>query len=135
LLLDPVTLNTEVVGLLGSRMDASNGLWSVYITVVFAVFGFMISARKVIEWPHAVLIAVVFGAFALTNWVGLDALCEQRNALYQYFSIDKLGSHPDVFRPLTVLQMTIMHVVCDVLVIAGILFLGLPRRHKKPGSR
>jgi hypothetical protein len=116
------------LALLANRSDAFINLCNLYITVVLATVGFMASASQLLTRVHTVLIAVVFVAFAYGNWTGISQLSDQRAVLYADLAGKGwLGSQPELYKPSSGLEVSILHAVFDVLIVGGILLLGLRR--------
>lgn len=123
----------DLVTLYFERTNASQTLWSFYITVIFGLLAFLSSAT--VKSPRSrivFLLLVVYCCFAYINWGAIWSATNQRNILAMLIrSQAKDNNDPhlaqiaDTLRPPTTTAVTIWHLLGDTLMIFGIVILGL----------
>ncbi len=120
----------DLVTLYFERTNAMQYLWSIYITIVLGLMGFVGTAKPRLAIIFLMLIA--FFGFAYVNCGALRSVTNQRNVVANLIrSENKSDTDPDVRRqisstldPPSVLDVTVFHVIGDLLVISAVLFLG-----------
>ena len=132
----------QALSLLNTYVSSFQDLWKFYITVVFALLGFVVSARRHLDRSRGLLIAAAFGCYAYVNLIGLTSVAAQRWALYsaartvlETAHVCGPGSPPcrtDMFQPPEIPGLVLSHVLFDAVVIGAIVFLTWKLRLQSP---
>ena len=123
----------DLVTLYFERTNAMQTLWSIYITIVLGLLGFVGTAKP--RTAIVVAMAIAFCGFAYVNCDALRSVTWQRNVVASLVRAESgKGDNSDArlriagtLDPPSVRGVIAFHVLGDVLVLSAILFLGLKR--------
>jgi hypothetical protein len=137
----PETTKT-LIEMLKVGVDSVNAFWSLYSAVAFALLGYVFAAQRPIQlFKVRIVLAVVFGVFALSNWYSL--IREQHKAVKVCeYVIAEFRKDPAMQAfaeslqknaPTSASAVTSFHIFIDLSVISMI-FLAPTITQRKDGS-
>ncbi len=144
----------ELIELLAVRTEAWNTLWDVYKVVAAAIVGVVASGKILKEHQRmASIIAIVgFLAFSIGNYIALDEMRKQRDALVNYVisyveaqnkkedtTLSEKKENNEIIKfakasmPPSIERLRFYHWLLDVFVVLLLFFL--PKIQKGPDKR
>ena len=117
----------ELVEFALSRSRDAAELWNFYIIVVSAIIVLFSSGRTVVtERRVKAAAAIIFGLFAIGNLYALFEINEQRVAFVSLITEPGLQTVAATIRPGPVVAYLGFHILLDLVVVIGILFVPWP---------